>query len=745
MKSVRSFRKWSWNIILILIGVGISPAVSGQINPLGQLDMSTAQDTASTNAVSPDTAGQFINLGGDSVTRQIEQIQEKYSGLLEREEIAFSVETFLLVWGDVRNLFTGAGSPVRFFSQTVSRYFSSWAHIFTLAIGIALLIGLTLIYSPLNQWLSAVRGTAYHSEILAANTAGYFLEILLRSLPTLFVMTGIWILTLVLELPGEVNRLVLRIVLFIVGYKLLRWLLEVLFAPEEVRDRVAHADTGVARYFFHIGRSLLQWTLLYILIHLGLQFINYRPEFISFVEFLYRIGAIVLFAALFARRDFTLALFPSPDRPVFRNLLRFFSRIYYLLYAVLIFTGILSIIGYSNLSGFIFSRTAITIAVLLIGILLNQILYDAIDWIIPEERRKAKDEEGEQRAKFWDRVHTLSQFGISVLILLFGVVILLKAFWVLAGQSVPGAILGLMTLTLFQIQGTPISPWSIMKAILVILLFIYISRYLRRFLKSRVLEKTTLDIGARHAILTITHYVILIVAILIALETVGIQLTTLKIFAGALGLGIGFGLQNIANNFVSGLIILFERPVKNKDFVEVGDILGTITRISARSTTIVTRDNIAIIVPNSDFIEKTVVNWSLNDTPTRVHVPIGVKYGSDVEKVREILMDIAKEHPRILRYPQPRVWFEEFAESSLNFDLLIWINDPQEGINNIRSDVNFEINRRFQEAGIGIPFPQQDVHIKVDKEDVGIIRELLAKNSGSEEGNQNTGDREESG
>ncbi len=345
--------------------------------------------------------------------------------------------------------------------------------------------------------------------------------------------------------------------------------------------------------------------------------------------------------------------------------------------------------------------------------------------LIPTDKRESDGEE-DKAAQFWNRLLSVSQFVQSTIIVIISGVLIAKAWWILGDQGIGESIISLFTFRIFAVQDVPITIWSLIKALLIFGLFLYFSRLIRRFLKSSVLEKTQLDIGARHAVLTITHYIVLVVGIVVALESVGIQLTTLTVFAGALGLGIGFGLQNIANNFASGLIILFERPIKNKDFVQVGDILGTVTRISARSTTILTRDNIAIIVPNSDFIEKTVVNWSLDNTPTRVHVPIGVEYGTDPERVRDILLEIAKEHSRILAYPRPRVWFKEFGDNSLNFELLAWINDPQEGVNNISSDINFQIHKKFQESGIGIPFPQRDVHLKIDKqEDIEIVRRIM--------------------
>lgn len=196
------------------------------------------------------------------------------------------------------------------------------------------------------------------------------------------------------------------------------------------------------------------------------------------------------------------------------------------------------------------------------------------------------------------------------------------------------------------------------------------------------------------------------------LQTAGIDLSTLTILAGALGVGVGFGLQSITNNFVSGIILLLERPIKVDDRIEVGDVNGDVVNISPRATTIVTNDNIAIIVPNADFISSKVVNWSYTNRDVRFNFPVGVSYNTDPKQVRTVLLEVARAHPGVLTEPSPSVLFHEFGDSSVNFVLRVWTREFSTTPGVLRSDLNFAISRAFKAHGIEIPYPQQDLHIR---------------------------------
>jgi small-conductance mechanosensitive channel len=259
-----------------------------------------------------------------------------------------------------------------------------------------------------------------------------------------------------------------------------------------------------------------------------------------------------------------------------------------------------------------------------------------------------------------------------------------------------------------------VNPARIVLAIITLTVLLGFSGWLRSRVKRKWLPRTRMDRGAREATVTVGGYVAVALAVVIALAVSGFEFTNLAIIAGALSVGIGFGLQTIVNNFVSGLILLFERPIKTGDWIVVGNTEGYVKRIRIRSTEIQTFDRADVIVPNSDLISSQVTNWMLKDPRGRIRIPVSVAYGSDTEKVRDILLQLAAEHEEIIgdgSSPQPRVLFLAFGESSLDFELRCHIkNIDMRRI--VISDINFAIDKAFRAHGIEIPFPQRDVHIR---------------------------------
>ena len=234
----------------------------------------------------------------------------------------------------------------------------------------------------------------------------------------------------------------------------------------------------------------------------------------------------------------------------------------------------------------------------------------------------------------------------------------------------------------------------------------------KRFLFNRFLVKSGLDRALQYAIAQIVSNLVLVVGIFIVLENTGIHLGALTVFAGAVGVGVGFGLQNIASNFISGLVILAERPITIGDRVEVAGVAGQVELIRARSTVIRTNDNIAMIVPNTKFIDSPVTNWTYGDPRVRFRVPVGVAYGSDVNKVRDALIAAGAAHPHVLQDPAPSVFLKQFGESSIEFELVVWSSEMSHRPSRFKSDLNFAIEEKLREAGIEIPFPQRDLHIR---------------------------------
>ena len=256
---------------------------------------------------------------------------------------------------------------------------------------------------------------------------------------------------------------------------------------------------------------------------------------------------------------------------------------------------------------------------------------------------------------------------------------------------------------------------SIVKLLVIMVLVVLVERYLRRLLRRRVFARTHLEPDLQYALSRFVGYCFIAVGFFFAFRVVHLDLSSLAVIVGGLGIGIGFGLQNIVSNFVSGLIILAERPIALGHRVEVGGVAGQVTKISLRSTVVVTNDNITIIVPNSNFITNPVTNWSYGDPKVRLRLPLGVAYGSDVEKLRRVLLEVAVENPSVLKDPSPMVRFLEFGDSSLNFELAVWTIDMARSPTRFRSDLYFAIERKLRENNIEVPFPQRDLHLRSGK------------------------------
>ena len=271
---------------------------------------------------------------------------------------------------------------------------------------------------------------------------------------------------------------------------------------------------------------------------------------------------------------------------------------------------------------------------------------------------------------------------------------------------------GLPLLWTAPVPGVKLSLVQMFLLIAMLIAVFWFSSRTKRFLFNRFLVNSGLDRSLQYAIAQIVSNLVLIAGIFIVLENTGIQFGALTVFAGAVGVGVGFGLQNITSNFISGLVILAERPITIGDRVEVAGLAGQVEVIRARSTVIRTNDNIAMIVPNSKFIDSPVTNWTYGDPRVRFRIPVGVAYGTDVNKVREALIAAGRSSPHVLRDPAPSVFLTKFGENSMDFELVVWSSEMSHRPSRFKSDLNFAIEEKLREAGIAIPFPQRDLHIR---------------------------------
>ncbi len=280
----------------------------------------------------------------------------------------------------------------------------------------------------------------------------------------------------------------------------------------------------------------------------------------------------------------------------------------------------------------------------------------------------------------------------------------IKDFWAKLNE--------LLNVVIFDIKGSDFTLLTLLFIVISSILLVFLSKRISNLLVKRILNRYIRDTGVTDSIGTIFRYSIIVIGFITIFQSAGFDLSTLGLLAGALGVGIGFGLQNVTNNFISGIIILFERPIKVGDRIEVGDINGDVYSISMRSTTVITNDNISVIVPNSEFINSAVINWSHNDRRVRFKIPIGVSYNENPERVRRLVLEVAKEHPGVLDEPAPDLWFEGYGDSSLDFKLTVWTSDFIQRPGVLKSQLYYAVFKKFGEHNIEIPFPQRDLHLK---------------------------------
>lgn len=385
----------------------------------------------------------------------------------------------------------------------------------------------------------------------------------------------------------------------------------------------------------------------------------------------------------------------SPDPSNVSLTLQGYSILRRAVLAVCFAAPLLAVIGFSYAARYVFFPTVTSIAVIAIAYLIFAVIREAVDVFL------AHDKERGERFRLIPVFVGFILFcvAVPVLALVWGASVLdLRAAYDMASN---GLVLG----------DVAISPVDFITFALVFGIGYTLTRAAQRVLSVSVLPRTNVTQGGASALISGVGYVGVFLAAVAAISATGIDLSNLAIVFGALSVGIGFGLQNIVNNFVSGVILLVERPIKVGDWIDVGGQSGYVKKVNVRSTEIETFDRASYIVPNSDLISAPVLNWTHSNKVGRVRNPVGVAYGTDVRKVEKILYEIGRQHPMVINNPAPVVYFMGFGADSLDFELRTYLNDVNWMIS-VSSDINFRINERFAEEGIEIPFAQRDLHIK---------------------------------
>jgi small-conductance mechanosensitive channel len=429
----------------------------------------------------------------------------------------------------------------------------------------------------------------------------------------------------------------------------------------------------------------------------------------------YEALTLVALVALLGRRGLAEAVLPRAERPIGKALRRIAVAAYpfFALYVVAVLA--IHALGYVNLARFLGRATALSGAVLAgAAIVWKYAAYRLDAW---NERRLAAaaaagpsggaeaGPELERHRGLYLAASALVRYAVAA-----GTLLGLLFAWGLDARQVQSLISGKTIGWSVDGQRVGISILDLFESALILIVTFLGGRLARTVFLGRLRERSTLDRGTQEALGNAAFFLVVAFGGYFALATLKVNLEVVKYLGGALGIGIGFGLQNIVNNFVSGIILLVEKPIRTDDIVEVSGVLGRVDRIGTRSTVVMDVDNVARIVPNAEFVSAQVTNWSYGDLRTRVRCPVGVAYGTDPHLVREALLGVAGQHGLVLKKPAPDVLFKEFGDSSLNFELVCYVAEPAR-IAKIRSDLNFSIEAAFRKHGVEIPFPQRDLHL----------------------------------
>jgi small-conductance mechanosensitive channel len=451
------------------------------------------------------------------------------------------------------------------------------------------------------------------------------------------------------------------------------------------------------------GRAIYRWArlaLLYAIFGIAAywtaEVFEIREDVLALLRFAIAISITVVLLILHLNKKAFMSLLPEIPIPSYMSFRTFLERYYFPLLLVSFMAALLWCFGYRALGRLVLIKIWFTGAAFIVIMFLFHSLKRYLDnWY---HKLDATDEDARM---FVGALRSILKYATVVATL----IIVLNMLGLL------NPLQRIMSFPIFQLGDTTVTFWLIVKAILILLTFVYVSRLAQAYFDYKLYPSFGIDPGLGYAINTVFKYTALGIGFLIALNIIGLNLQFLLVFAGAIGIGIGLGLQNMAANVISGFSIIFGGKIRKGDWIEVEGMMGKVTDIYLRATKVQTRDNIEYLVPNSNIIANTMVNYTLSSALIRIELPVGVSYSADPRQVEKILLAAAENEPEVDKTHRPAVRFVAYADNSINFELLIWIDVRKTPRRRVRSNLYFVIFEELAKAGIEIPFPQRDIHI----------------------------------
>jgi|GEM_PF-169214 len=525
------------------------------------------------------------------------------------------------------------------------------------------------------------------------------------TVPFLVLLSLLWVLPLYEDIQifmlTTAGSYLMLVVLF--------GLFELFFSPDEEQRFLRALSDTYANRFRRIFKFFSGFAFCYLVFYQSAGILGYPFAFMHILEVFFFAVMLISVLLVFMHKDPFINIIPR-DKHFGKFFLFLLKHFYPLFYATAVAVLVVYVWGYRNLARYLGRSLGLTLLILLVAYMIYQFISTASKLTLGLNKNNSRKVHLDPNLAY--KVLQFIRVTISILLLLLSTSLIFKVWGVVDGFE---ASLKLLNHPFLHIKNTQITLISLGKFALACGLALWLASAIRKKLTEVVYPFFQLTSHTQHAINTVIGYLISFVGIFSGLQWMGVGLSVLAVFAGVVGIGVGFGIQNIANNFISGLIITFGQPIKVGDVIEVGSVTGKVKEISARSITIETVDSRVILIPNSDILTTKVINWTLGPPYVLAEVAVGVAYGSDTNLVRRTLIEVAEKHPNVLNLPKPFVRFEDFGSSSLDFTLLVPIDQPQKRFD-ILSDLRFEVDQVFRERNIEISFPQRDLHLNPDLE-----------------------------
>jgi small-conductance mechanosensitive channel len=632
--------------------------------------------------------GQAMKREATKVKKELEQ---QAQSLFEREPLGWDLETFNYLYETALSLPGKIPELTRYIIKQ-SRLMGSVGSLVVFIFLMALIYSL-LVQKKVFRWVE--KKALPFKERIPHRYYPYFqsgVKIALSTLmPLIFLGAFLLIRAMVVYRAAWFELLGRLLGLWVVGALIFRIL------KESLKTDLFPATARYGKTLFQWARLALFYVLIVIAAFWAMEAFRIRADVLSLIKSAISLSIVVVLFQLFLRKEAFLSLFPDLGYRSHRVFLKFLRTYYFPLIGVSFLSALLWCFGYKRLGQLLLTKIWFTLAMLMIIILIYNALGSGLrKWA---EKLDFSDESAQFLVRSLKTMLLYATVVVSVIIVLnfLGLLSPLKR---------------IMSFPIFQLSGTQLSLWIILKAILILLGFVFASRLLQAYLDYKIYPQLGIDPGLGYALNTFFKYVSLAIGFIISLKIVGLDLRFLLVFAGAIGIGVGLGLQNMAANVISGFTIIFGGKIRKGDWIEAGNTMGTVTDIYLRATKVRTRDNIEYIIPNSQLISNTIINYSLSSPMIRIELPVGVSYGADPRVVKKILLEAAEKEPLVSKNKKPVVRFKEYGDSSINFELLIWIDVRMVPRRKVRSALYFTIFENFQKAGIEIPFPQRDIHIR---------------------------------